>query len=492
MIRVVIAPTFDDFRERARELLARGTAPENVTFEPAEPGAQTALWAAQDPVEGAARRQPRRPVVLPRRFLQLARLASFHRERERFSLLYRIAFRIQLGERSLLDVPSDPDVLRLAAYVRAVERAVHHAHAFVRFRRIELADGERFVAWYAPEHPVLRLAAPFFRDRFPGMIWTIVTPDESVAWDGRALAFGPGAPRSAAPSSDELEQLFCDYYSAIFNPARLNLSLLRSHLPPRHWSTLPEARVLSALGRAAPERLLRMQREEPSAALPLVDPRASLNELRVAASRCAACPLAERATQTVFGEGPREARIMLVGEQPGDEEDRAGRPFMGPAGQVLDAALRDAGLSRDELYVTNAVKHFKWKAEGPRRLHDRPRPGEVRACRAWLDAEIARVKPRAIVCLGVTAAESFLGSRFSAHRYRGRWFETPWARGWMATYHPAAVLRARDEAERSNRFDELVRHLSTARAFVSAGEQDAAATSPAPLPVPLGVLDASE
>ena len=172
----------------------------------------------------------------------------------------------------------------------------------------------------------------------------------------------------------------------------------------------------------------------------------TLAALRNAGRACKACPLFLNATQTVFGEGPAPAPLMLVGEQPGDQEDREGRPFVGPAGRVLDECLAAAHLDRGKSYVTNAVKHFKFQPRGKRRIHQKPLYREVVACRGWLDAEIEVVRPRLIVCLGATAAQSFMGSTYRFTKTRGEILPSRWAEGWMATYHPSALLRADDPA----------------------------------------------
>lgn len=179
--------------------------------------------------------------------------------------------------------------------------------------------------------------------------------------------------------------------------------------------------------------------------------RLNLSALREAAGGCRGCPLYQRATQTVFGEGTREARLMFVGEQPGDMEDRAGKPFVGPAGAMLDAVLLEAGVDRKLVYVTNAVKHFKWKPApgGKRRMHDKPRAHEIAACRPWLEAEVQVVKPELLVALGATAAQSLFGPQFRITRERGRVFASPWAPLNMATYHPSAILRAPDHDARA-------------------------------------------
>jgi DNA polymerase len=166
--------------------------------------------------------------------------------------------------------------------------------------------------------------------------------------------------------------------------------------------------------------------------------------LRAAAGKCRGCALYKRATQTVFGEGPAPARVMLVGEQPGNDEDLAGRPFVGPAGRVLDHALEAAGVARTSVYVTNVVKHFKWDPKGPRRIHAKPTPVEIGACLPWLEAELEIVKPSVLVCLGATAAQALLGRRFRVTKQRGEWVSARWAPHVMATVHPSSILRAPD------------------------------------------------
>lgn len=191
--------------------------------------------------------------------------------------------------------------------------------------------------------------------------------------------------------------------------------------------------------------------------------RRDLPALHRAAAGCRGCPLYRRATQTVFGEGPADAALMLVGEQPGDREDRAGRPFVGPAGLLLDRALELAGIARADVYVTNAVKHFKWSARGKRRIHEKPGRGEVDACHPWLESEIDVVGPRVIVCLGATAAQALLGPSFRVSRERGKVIEDAGERTLLATHHPSALLRLREERERARALTELAGDLEVAR-----------------------------
>jgi uracil-DNA glycosylase family protein len=188
--------------------------------------------------------------------------------------------------------------------------------------------------------------------------------------------------------------------------------------------------------------------EEPNPAPKLLAEGASLSDLRNVAAGCRACHLYKDATQTVFGLGPDRASIMMVGEQPGDQEDLAGEPFVGPAGKVLDKGLEDAGIPRDEVYVTNVVKHFKWTPKGKKRIHKKPYAEEIKACRPWLDAEIALVKPEVVVCLGATAAQALLGAKFRVTQHRGEFIDWPLEPLVTATVHPSSILRAPDEESR--------------------------------------------
>jgi uracil-DNA glycosylase family protein len=199
--------------------------------------------------------------------------------------------------------------------------------------------------------------------------------------------------------------------------------------------------------------------EPPSSASPFLPSERSLSTLRAAAERCTGCELYKRATQTVFGEGPPSARAVFIGEQPGDQEDIHGRPFVGPAGDVLTRALKEAGIPRDSVYITNVVKHFKWEPRGKRRIHLTPRQAEIEACRPWLQAEIDLYKPAAVVCLGSTAAQALMGSQFRIMRSRGQVFQTGWSPWLMATIHPSAILRMDDAASKQGAYNELVDDL---------------------------------
>jgi DNA polymerase len=192
----------------------------------------------------------------------------------------------------------------------------------------------------------------------------------------------------------------------------------------------------------------------------------TLEELREEARGCRACPLWQTGTQTVFGEGPEDAKLMLVGETPGDQEDKEGRPFVGPAGRVLDRALEEAGIDRAEAYVTNAVKHFKWEARGKRRIHAKPSWSEIMACRPWLERELEVVRPKVVVLLGATAAQSLLGKQFRVTKQRGEWIESDRAEYVTATIHPSAILRQRDDDSRHAEMARFVADLQKAAAVL--------------------------
>jgi uracil-DNA glycosylase family protein len=211
--------------------------------------------------------------------------------------------------------------------------------------------------------------------------------------------------------------------------------------------------------------------DQSGSAAGLIPNEPNLDELRVAAAECTACPLYRNATQTVFGEGPDQAPIMFVGEQPGDSEDLAGRPFVGPAGRLLDRCIEEAGIDRRRAYVTNTVKHFKWVPRGTRRIHSKPNSMEIAACFPWLEAEIAAVKPQIVVALGATAAQALFGKAFRVTRERGKLIPSRWAPYAMATVHPSSLLRAPDEEARRRDIALFIEDLKTAAALLRSAKR---------------------
>ncbi len=504
----VVAPRdFAAWRGEARRQL-RERVPPHAADWPAWTGA-AGLWSGRADHEDAARRRMAfdagaAPQV-PARALELFRLVAAHRDPGRHARMYAVLWRIVHGERALLDDAADPQVAELVRMAKAVSRARHKMTAFVRFRRVVVEGGERWIAVFVPEHDVLALAAPFFVRRFATMDWTLVTPDGCARWDRACLALFAAAHAPAPPADDAAEPLWLTYYTSIFNPARLNVAMMAQEMPRAYWKHLPEAAAIPALvaaaRRAQPATLapvpagLAPARGMPRAAHAQhqrgvaggcgggrgAPPRAAARDGgahdtagapghplefpdRSRLDQCRRCPLGARATQGVPGEGPLAATLMLVGEQPGDEEDLAGRPFVGPAGRLLRRALAEAGGDAAAVYITNAVKHFSYELRGKRRIHKTPAQREIEACRLWLEAEIERVRPRRIVALGATALAATLGRRVKVGEARGTALRHAGGAADTATRHPSAVLRAPDEASRKALYEELVADLRQALA----------------------------
>ena len=331
MVDVAISETFDSWQQAARDLLRRSVPPDEVRW--VEGPAAKAI----DSEQGGAGPS----VVVPRRFVELARAAAEHRSPGRWATMYRVLWRLVHENRRLLERPDDPDVRALAAL-----------------------------------QPAQSALPGFELERSP-----VVTRDAA----GRT----PSAP-------------------------------------------------------------------------PILPAAADLGALASAAASCTGCELYKNATQVVFGHGPSTAQLVLVGEQPGDQEDLQGTPFVGPAGEVLDRALAEIGLDRRGVYITNIVKHFKWEPRGKRRIHQTPRANEIQACRPWLEAELMFVKPRVIVCLGSTAAHALIGPQFRITRSRGQFYRSRCAPWVMGTYHPSAVLRSEDPASADALYRWLVEDLGHA------------------------------
>jgi len=418
----------------------------------------------------------------PAAFVNLAREVILHRSADRFDLLYRLLWRLR-DEPDLMKVISDRDVAEAMERAKTVSRASHKMKAFVRFRQVDDARGEAWVAWFEPPHRVLEKTAPFFQRRFTTMRWSILTPDGSAFWDGEQLAFGPPATRDMAPAEDEIEAFWKTYYASTFNPARLKVKAMKGEMPKGYWKNLPEAGLIPELvaassvrtdvmvAKPAPEpnaRFARVIAPDLHAGRPTADAVPDdLSEVERGVQACRRCPLYRDATQGVCGEGPSGARLMIVGEQPGDQEDLAGQPFVGPAGRVLDAALEEAGIERADVYVTNAVKHFKHEPRGKRRLHKTPNAGEVQACRWWLDAERRLIRPKLVLALGATAGLAVLGRKPAVTKERGQALTLEDGSAGMVTVHPSYLLRLPDADSRAEARRGFVDDLIAASRLIS-------------------------
>jgi DNA polymerase len=454
------ADSFKEFRDAARGLLMAEIAPDKVVW---QAGGFSDLFG---------------DVVLPHRgsqtvsvaagYVELAKDVVCHRDPEQYALLYTLLWRLTHGEKSLLMVASDPLVHRLSRMQKSVRRDAHKMTAFVRFRQVQDNAGEHYIAWFEPEHHILRRVSSFFVDRFAAMRWTILTPEGSLHWDKEKLTFGPAVDKSHAPRGDDFEDWWRSYYRSTFNPARANPTAQRAEMPKKYWRNLPEAPLIPDMLANARHRTDRMIE-----ALPLkprdvpgwqphqqMPPAAgTLAELKLQAAACQRCPLWKPATQTVFGEGLADAPVVFVGEQPGDQEDLAGKPFVGPAGQMFGRALAEAGIDRSRVYVTNAVKHFKYEPRGKRRIHKTPNNAEVDHCRWWIEGELNLIQPQLTVALGATAARALTGRSVTIARERGRLVPFKGGRTGLITVHPSFLLRLPDQEAQAAEYRRFIDDL---------------------------------
>ena len=480
VVMLASATDWAGFRANARRLLAQGVQPADVSWHCAD-AALPDLFAGAHQAAAApladlqARSQVQAPgqashpaFHVPPEFITLCQSVVLHSDPNRFGLLYRLLWRL-VHEPALRHDPVDADIMRAQHLAQAVRRDMHKMKAFVRFRPVHddtftqnASAGPLHVAWFEPEHHIVLAVAPFFTRRFTQMRWAILTPALSIAWNGQQLQQGPGAHKADAPLGDAGEQLWLTYYQNIFNPARLKLKMMQKEMPRRYWKNLPEAQFISELTAKSSQRHLAMIEQAPTVPgrrLPLfreadaavarqaqlaqaAQPLRTLAALNAAAQLCRNCPIGQHATQAVCGEGPARARVMVVGEQPGDQEDLRGRPLVGPSGQLFDRALADLKWPRDTLFITNAVKHFKYAPRGRQRIHKTPSQQEAAACAPWLESEIALVQPAVVIALGGTAASSLLGRPVAVMSARGQWFTRPDGVRVLVTLHPAALLRA--------------------------------------------------
>jgi probable DNA metabolism protein len=471
VIRLASETDFIGWRRAARALRTRQVAPDDTLWTVDGSGGDLFGEAGPAPSAGGP------AFTVPREFVDLADRVILHRSDERFALLYRLLWRLG-REPELLRLHSDPEVQTARRFERAVSQASHKMKAFVRFRSVaDPAGHERYVAWFEPVHRVTEKTAPFFVRRFASMNFSILTPDVCVHWDTKDLVATPGADPADAPSEDRLEDYWRTYYASIFNPARLKVDAMTKEMPRRYWRNLPEARLIPELiakAETRTETMVSQAHSTPSRRVVKAALRASrdapydgqalttLEEVRAGIQVCRRCDLYRDATQGVPGEGPTRAKMMLVGEQPGDQEDLAGQPFVGPAGQMLDRALEQAGVPRDQAYVTNAVKHFGHELRGKKRIHKTPSTGEVAACRWWLDNERRIVRPRVIVTLGATAALSVFGKPVAIGEARQKAHPISELTQGVVTYHPAYLLRLPDHDTRMRAYGLFVADLTFA------------------------------
>ncbi len=480
---------FDGWRRAARALRLAEVAPADVRWSVGE--ADASLFDGAPPPDAP----PGASFNVAREFVTLAQVVICHHDEDRFDLLYRLLWRLK-DEPHLLGLLTDPEVADALARQKTVRQAEHKMHAFVRFRRVDdpkaeeekakadpayVRAGEEYFAWFEPPHYVIALGVQFFVRRLANVRFTIASPYVTAEWltqAGGGLKLTPGGHPGKLPEEDASEDDWRTYFTNIFNPARLNPGLMRQHMAVGYWKNLPEAGTIPSLiaeaqGRtaamveAAPtapsaramKAAARVQREEPVDGGP---PAQTLAEVNAGLQVCRRCDLWRDATQGVPGEGPRAAPLMFVGEQPGDQEDLAGKPFVGPAGQLFNRALAAAGVPREETYVTNSVKHFKHELRGKRRIHAKPNTTEITACNWWLGQERRIVKPKVVVALGATASQAVFRKALAVTRMRGVVGPLDDGSTGFLTVHPSFLLRLPDEESKAREFDLFVRDLAAA------------------------------
>jgi probable DNA metabolism protein len=420
---------WEGWRQSTRALVQAGIEPEELT------------WS----VGGSRSDLPDAPGTfhVPRALVSLASVAIQVRNPERFGLLYSLVWRVNAGEKLPED---DADLSLVRRMALAVRTDAHRMRTNIRFLPVPEAEGTRFLGWFEPAHFVLEANARLVARRYPGLALSMVTPDGAAHWDGTSLLFGSGLRH--ADDDEALQAWWENHRDMLLEQATPDVSV-------------PEAEELDEMPRP-PDR--------PALGSVVFHTRPDPVLLRAArdASACHRCPLYEPAIQTVFGEGPGDAAVMFVGEQPGDQEDTIGRPFVGPAGQIMDRAFEEAGIDRRGVYVTNAVKHFKFAPRGKRRIHQTPEVPEIQACSFWLDIERAHLRPRLIVLMGGSAARAVLKRQVTISRERGRPFTTADGQTVFVTVHPSYLLRLPDKAAKAREYEAFVSDLRSIRVLMDA------------------------
>jgi DNA polymerase len=422
------------WRHAARAFVLTGVAPSDLSW---------TVGGTNDAVPNADGN-----FTLSRTLVALAAQAFQVREVERFALLYTLIWRAHRGELTLSD-EDDPDLRIAKRWALAVRADTHRMRTQIRFLLVTPSDRPHFLGWYQPDHFVLEANARLLARRHQANRFTIVTRDGSAHHDPDGLRFGSGLQH---PGDDEtLLAWWESHYETILLTANAG-------------GGLPEAEDLDEDPRPL---------DRPPIG-PVVLPESQTGATRTLAREargCERCSLYAPATQTVFGEGPLDATVLFIGEQPGDQEDVIGRPFVGPAGQLLDTALEEAGLDRRRIAITNAVKHFKFAPRGRRRIHQPPSPQEIEICRFWLDAERTAMSPKLLVLLGGSAGRAVLGRPVTVTRERGRPLQLPDGSTAFLTVHPSYLLRQPDQASRDREYATFVRDLQMVRELISSGSE---------------------
>ncbi|MPT48782.1 MAG: DUF4130 domain-containing protein [Sphingobium sp.] len=478
MIYAVSLPdrgVFEAWRQAARNAISHDIAPDQIDWA----GKEGLFPACPLPDAGSA---PAAVFTVPQAFLRLAGSVIWHNAPERFALLYQALWRLSRREGNPIS-PADALGRRLNLMAKAVGRDIHKMHAFVRFREVPgHGDRRSFAAWFEPEHHTLEPGSRFFVKRFADMDWMIATPRLTACYEAGKLRFGPGGPQPDLPE-DASEALWATYFANIFNPARVKLNAMQSEMPKKYWKNLPETRLIPDMLKDAEARVERMRAAGTSIARPgaaaistryratmpkPVERPATMEEARLAVRHCHQCGLCEAATQAIWGEGNSKAALMIVAGQPEDKDDLSGRPFTGPDGQMVRDMLTEAAIDPAQIWMTHAVKHYKFTPQGKNRVPVAPDRDEILACRQWLALELAFVQPRIILALGEGAAFSLTGDDGPLSLRRGRTEKGLLGTPVLLSWHPADIAQMAGAARQKQARQELLADLLQCISFYQA------------------------
>lgn len=382
-----------------------------------------------------------------------------HKSDRVYGLSYRLLTKFHLNS-SILKNHVDDDVREASVFRKQVGRDIHKMRAFVRFNETEKMSEKYYIAYHKPDHYILKKNANFFKERFNSMNWVIFTPYAVLAWNQKKLFYKEGVFSPLKFPHDPFVNLWKTYFANIFNPARLKIKAMKNEMPVRYWENMPETELIPELIRTATVRVSQMKKttlEDRVSSVQASENVSGLAELNDKIKICKACSLCELNAKAVTGEGFEKARVVVVGEAPGDFEEKSGRPFVGPAGKLLKETLEKIGVDVSKLFLTNAVKHFNFVQKGDLRVHRTPKTEHTMACRGWLLKEIDLVKPDVLICLGNTAAHSVLGFPMGIESLRGVKHQTSFCKNTFVTYHPSYLLRSKKEGLKEKFFNDLRR-----------------------------------
>jgi len=476
LIRLANETDFEGWRTAARSLLTQGIAPEVVKWRVS--GKNPGLFD----VPAFMPTQKLDPKLsVSRDFFLLCKTAILYRDPARFDLLYRILWRIS-KEPHLFKITLDPDVVKAKSMAEAVRSDLHNMKTSVRFKSVHIQENDKlwsgFVAWFEPSHFIVQASASFFTERFTNMRWSILTPDISMHWNGKMLSYSPYERKEEEPKPDAEDKIWRAYQRSISNQGGLNVSAMKSQIPKNQWRNLPEAEripegfdnvdkrksTMSAAQSIKPQRKIAkytvIKEVDGIAKLDAIGAKAALHRLNIEMLTNTEFKLAEYSTQAVLGAGAAPSDIMLLGEQPGEQEDVAGQLFIGPIGKVLDQALQDAGIERSHVYTTNSLKHFKFKLQGMRRMQIMPSVDDIKIYLPWLQGEINIVQPRIIVALGPIAAHAITGKTLDIEVSRGKLYPMSDSLQVLVTYHPMYILRTTANATKLLKYERFLADLN--------------------------------